>query len=255
MKSTDLNYITRIFFIIFFTCLIRVELSIANDDNMPEDIDFDETEMIKMNDKFEKLNRKIFIFNKRFDKVVVDPTTYVYKKITFTQWGRERITHTLQNLYEPNHMLNSIFYRNPSGFFRSGVRFLINSTLGIFGLFDIATKLGIKRYDISFSDVMAGKMCMTNGQYMMIPILGPSTARNTIGLLMDKFILDPFSIMLPFYSSVTRFGLEVISMKYDNQDLMNQIGQDSIDEYAMLRSLYYQSDYAKEFKISDNSKK
>jgi phospholipid-binding lipoprotein MlaA len=151
-------------------------------------------------------------------------------------------------------MINSIFYSNPAGFFRSGVRFLINSTIGLGGLFDVATKLGVKRYDISFADIMAGRMCMKNGPYLMIPVLGPSTVRNGTGLMLDKFLLDPFSFIFPFWGSAVRFSIEIVSTKNDTNSMMQQINEDSIDDYAMLRGYYYQSEYAKEFTTYDNSK-
>jgi len=239
-----------------FLILSTIELVNANsvDNDLPDDIEADENETIKIDDKFEKTNREIFKFNKGTDKIVIQPATKVYRHITFSQWGRKRISNALKNLYEPNHMINSIFYSNPAGFFRSGVRFLINSTIGLGGLFDVATKLGVKRYDISFADIMAGRMCMKNGPYLMIPVLGPSTVRNGTGLMIDKFLLDPFSFIFPFWGSAARFSIEIVSTKNDTNSMMQQINEDSIDDYAMLRGYYYQSEYAKEFTTYDNSK-
>ncbi len=227
----------------------------ALDNDLPDDIDADVSETMKIDDKFEKTNRKIFQFNKGTDKIVIDPVTEAYKYVTFSQLARQSIDNALKNLYEPNHMINSIFYLNPAGFFRSGVRFLINSTVGLAGLFDVATKLGVKKYDIGFADVMAGRMCMKNGPYLMIPILGPSTVRNGSGLLVDKFLLDPFSFIFPFWGAAARFGIEILSTKDDMKPLMQQMTQDSIDPYVALRSYYYQSDYVKEFTTYDSSKK
>jgi phospholipid-binding lipoprotein MlaA len=227
----------------------------ALDNDLPDDIELDTSEAIKINDKFEKTNRKVFQFNKGTDKVVIDPATEAYKYVTFSQLARQSIDNALKNLYEPNHMINSIFYLNPAGFFRSGVRFLINSTIGLAGLFDVATKLGVQRYDIGFSDIMAGRMCIKNGPYLMLPILGPSTVRNGSGLLIDKLLLDPFSFIFPFWGTAARFGIELISTKEQMKPLMQQISQDSIDPYTTLKSYYYQSDYVKEFTTYDHSKK
>lgn len=227
-----------------------------SDEDMPDDIDTDDSVCnVKFDDRFEKFNRDVFAFNKGIDKVGIKPATKVYKKITFSEWGRKRVSNALKNLNEPNHMINSILYANPAGFFKSGVRFLINSTVGLFGLFDVASKLGVKKNDISFADVMAGRMCVKNGPYLMIPVLGPSTARNASGLAVDKFILDPFSLIMPFHTTALRFGLEIVSTRSEKGAIMKQISEDSIDDYAMLRSLYYQSEYTKEFTTYDDSKK
>lgn len=241
----------------FLTVFLSVNFVYGSgDEDMPDDIDVDDTTgNVKFDDRFEKFNREVFAFNKGIDKVGIRPATKVYRKITFSEWGRQRVSNALKNLNEPNHMIDSILYAKPAGFFKSGVRFLINSTVGVFGLFDVAGKLGVKRSDISFSDVMAGRMCIKNGPYLMIPILGPSTARNASGLAVDKFVLDPFSLIMPLHITVVRFGLEIVSTRSEKGHIMKQISEDSIDDYAMLRSLYYQSDYTKEFTTYDNSKK
>lgn len=239
-------------FIIFIFISFVVE---ASDYDLPNDIEMDTTSEVKVNDRFENFNRRVFEFNKGLDTVVVNPATKVYGKITFSEWGHERISHALQNLHEPTHMVNSILYGNPAGFFRSGLRFMINTVFGFGGLFDTATRLGIQKYDIKFSDVMAGKMCIKNGPYLMMPLLGPFTTRNVFGLGMDEIVLDPLNYVLPFYTLVIRFGVEIISVRYEKRDILQQINTLSVDEYAMMRSLYYQSNAAKEFTTYDDSKK
>ncbi len=236
----------------FILCILLIILSFncsslskEDNDDLPDDIEIEED--IKLCDIYESLNRSIFDFNVGFEKLFIKPTTKVYATVTFTSWGRKRITNLLQNLYEPNHMINSIFYGKPADFFTSALRFLLNSTIGIGGLFDVSTKLGIKKVDLSFRDVMAEKMCIENGTYVVLPILGSSNARNSVALGIDKIILDPFSYILPIYGSVIRFGLEVTALSYENRDLINQVMHDSIDSYATVRSLYYQSNYSKEF--------
>ena len=233
------------FFLIVLLCAFEYSVSAGSNNDLPDDIDL-EVE-IKICDRYEKFNRSIFDFNAGFERLFVDPTTKVYTTVTFSDWGRERISNALQNLYEPNHMINSIFYRKPAGFFTSALRFLLNSTIGIGGLFDVSTKLGIKKVDFTFREVMAEKMCLKNGTYVMLPALGPSTTRNTIALGIDKIALDPFSYILPIYGSVIRFGLEVIAFRYDNRDVINQIMNDSVDSYSAVRGLYFQSNNAKEF--------
>lgn len=231
------------FAVISFICPFTIYADLDHD--LPNDID--ETEDIKINDGLESINRDIYSVNKGFDKVFILPATKVYETVTVSDWGRHRINNALHNLDEPNRMINSIFYGKPAGFFTSALRFLLNSTIGIFGLFDPATKLGIKQYDISFRQIMTEKLCIKKGNYFIIPVLGPSTVRNATALGIDKLALDPFTFIFPLYATMTRFGIELMATRYDKNNVIDQINQSSLDEYAMVRGLYYQSDMVQEF--------
>lgn len=256
MLKAKVEKLLKKFSICVAMCLLNSHHSaVANtsDYDMPNDIEINDE--LEINDRFEKFNRKVFEFNKGVNKLLIPPATQAYEKITVTNWGRQRVRNILHNLYEPNRMINSMLYVNPAGFFKSGLRFVMNSTLGLGGLFDVATKLGVPRYDIDFSDVMAERMCIKNGPYIMLPILGPSTARNTAGLVINRVILDPFSYILPVYGSLMRLSIEIISVRHEKRAILNQISHDSVDEYAMLRGLYYQSTAVKEFKEYSQSKK
>lgn len=236
---------TKIFALVAAISLTFICETHSTDYDLPDDID--EVDQIKIDDSLECLNRDTYAVNKGIDKILILPGTKVYEKVIFTDWGRERVTDVLQNLYEPNKMINSIFYGKPAGFFTSALRFLLNSTIGLLGLFDPATKLGIKKYDVSFREVMAEKLCIKNGDYFVIPMLGPSTVRNGAALAIDNFLLDPFTYIFPLYGTITRFGIEIISIRYDKSQVIDQINKASLDEYAMVRGLYYQSDKCKEF--------
>lgn len=242
----------------FLAAVAVIALSVAPD--ALADSYYDDKEEVtsgpKQDDRFEKTNRKIFAFNKGVDKLVLRPTVEkVYRRITFSGAVRQRIRDVLNNLQEPTHMVNSIFYGNSAGFFRSGLRFLINSTLGIGGIFDVAKKLKVEKNDISFSDVMAGKMCLKNGPYVMLPVLGPSTARNATGLFIDKVVLDPLNFIFPISVVTARLGTEIIATKDELYPQIDAISKYSLDDYIGLRSAYYQMDVAKEFTTYDSSKK
>jgi ABC-type transporter lipoprotein component MlaA len=77
--------------------------------------------------------------------------------------------------------------------------------------------------------------------------LGPSTVRNAVALGIDKFVLDPFTFIFPLYATMTRFGMELMATRHDKADVIDQISESSLDEYAMVRGLYYQSDKVAEF--------
>lgn len=239
------GYLIKICTVVVLILAPLAALASTDEYDLPDDIEEDTNPQVE--DKLENLNRKVFCFNKALDKMILAPTTETYRKITFTSWSRKRISNFLSNLYEPNHMINNILSGRMDGFFTSGARFVINSTVGLGGLFDPASKLGVKKNTASFREVMSEKLCIKNGQYIMLPVFGPSTSRNAIALGIDKIVLDPFSYILPLYGSLTRFGVEIISVRNEKADIINQIKHDALDEYAMLRGLYYQSDEVKEY--------
>ncbi len=250
-KSLVAALIICIFYHLQLVCVIADETYKFDYNTLSDDIDDidmmqDISNNIAIHDNFEHFNRKIFAFNRRFDVYPVKPLIKVYREVTVTAWSRKRISSFLTNLYEPKNMLDGILYGSPAAFFKSGLRLLINSTVGVAGFFDVAGRIGIEKPNLSLTDVMSKRLCIKNGQYLMIPVLGPSTVRNATGLVLDRLALDPLGFILPFYTTVIRTGLDILIEKDKYADTMQQIHDISIDEYAMLRSVYYQSDGAQE---------
>ena len=228
-----------------------------NIDDLPDDIgafdsEYNTTHGMKINDKFEKSNREIFYFNRKFDKVITNPAIEVYRKITFSAWGRKRVKNFFSNINEPRRMVNSVFSGSPSTFFIGGFRFLMNSVFGLGGVFDVAAKMGVKKHNITFTDVMSKRLEMKNGPYIILPLFGPSTVRNSTGLIIDTFASDPFDWLLPLNINIIKASIEFLLAKEKYQNTMQNIENVSIDEYATLRSLYYQSDVAQEFRVKND---
>ena len=238
-----MNWYREVILITALLMLLYTQKSFANND-LPDDIDISDT---VIHDKFEKFNRKIFKFNQQVDAYIFEPTLTWYRVITISHDGRNIVNSALQNLYEPNRMVNSILYGKPHSFFTSGIRFIINSTLGFFGMFDPATQLGIKVDDITFTKVMTDRLCAKTGEYMIIPILGPSTTRNTIGLMVDKLVLDPLNFLLPLSTTILKLGMEILATKETTLEITRELSKISIDDYAALKGLYYQTDFVKEY--------
>jgi phospholipid-binding lipoprotein MlaA len=230
-------------FIVILVILIPSFTWATND--LPDDILEEDNQ--KLQDRLERVNRKIFAFNNALDRSFFATTSKIYLKLTFTRSIRGGIRGVLDNLNEPKNMVNHLLSGNYKGFFKASLRFLINSTLGLGGFFDRAGKKGLPRESLDFSSVLAKELCWKNGTYLMIPVLGPSTARNSFGLLIDRLMIDPLNYLLPFPWTFSKFFLEVVMLKEAQVVIMKEISHLSLDSYAALMSLYSQSDLAKEY--------
>jgi phospholipid-binding lipoprotein MlaA len=134
-------------------------------------------------DPWEGLNRKTFAFNDAVDRAVLKPTAQGYVKVT-TPWIRARVSNFFDNIYDVNTTLNDFLQgKAPEGINDLG-RIVVNTTFGLFGLFDVATTLDIEKRDEDFGQTL-GWWGVPAGPYVVIPLLGPSTARDAPARLVD----------------------------------------------------------------------
>ena len=212
-------------------------LSEADDPLDYEDFGLEEVNQ-KNPDPFEKFNRGVFAFNKGVDNVVIRPSARMYQ-VLFPSWGKARVNSFLSNLKEPLYAVNSLLQRNPDQIFISMFRFLINSTIGIGGLFDVASQAGLKSKRLDFDSTMA-YYGVQHGPYMMIPILGPSTMRGAVGGAADM-AGDPLRYIMNrdfFIGTYIADGVNLRERMLESTDAISKI---SMDEYAMVRSMYLQN--------------
>jgi phospholipid-binding lipoprotein MlaA len=136
-----------------------------------------------VSDPLEPVNRVIDTVNDKLDRAVIKPTAQVYQKVVPDQ-GRQSITNFFNNLLEVNTIANDLFQgKGHRGLTATG-RFVVNSTLGLGGLFDPATQMGLTRHDEDFGQTL-GYWGVGEGWYVVLPLLGPSTVRDTAGLTVD----------------------------------------------------------------------
>lgn len=201
-----------------------------------------------INDPFEKFNRKIFIFNEKADKYFMRPVNKAYRFIT-PKFVRTGIGNFVNNLSRPFDVINSVIqgdFYNARGSFSS---FLINSTIGLFGLFDIAKSKKIDFKETNFGNSFA-HYNIKSGPYLVLPFLGPSNVRNFSGFLVEKAI-DPLSFDVfdiagkkDLLQDNASYQLAIIQNinKYDEiADLLHSSRKDSFDLYATMRTAYLQS--------------
>ena len=193
------------------------------------------------NDPIERVNRGIFAVNRGLDKAILKPLAFAYREVV-PQPGRDGVRNVLDNLRGPiildNDLLQGEIDRAATTFWR----FIVNSTFGLLGLFDVATEMGLARHDEDFGQTLA-VWGVGDGPYIMLPLFGPSNPRDTVGLIVDVF-LDPFNIVArnedAEYLSYTRFGLRAVDNRARRYDTLNDLERTSLDFYASIRSLYRQ---------------
>lgn len=187
-------------------------------------------------DSLEAINRPIFEFNRVFDMTVLKPIAQGYGEIMPAR-GRVMVSNFVGNVKEPVTFLNSVVQADPYNSFASLWRFLLNSTVGIGGLFDVATEIGLEDRETGFGDTLA-IYGFASGPYFVIPIIGPSTTRDSFGRLGD-LVSDPFSYTpdTVIYSIV---GVKTIDTRYHKLKLLDDVYADSLDPYSTIRSGYLQ---------------
>lgn len=195
-----------------------------------------------VNDPLESLNRGIFEFNEGLQDVLLRPIAKFYNaNVNLTV--RQGISNFLDNLSSPvifaNDLLQGEFERALTTFGRA----FINTTIGIVGFADVASKLGLERHDEDFGQTLA-VYGMGEGFYLVLPIFGPSSPRDAIG----KFVIDPYLDPLGLWLGntdrqnieYTLAGAEGLDEYAGIVDELNQVKKTSVDYYAAVRSLYRQ---------------
>jgi phospholipid-binding lipoprotein MlaA len=191
------------------------------------------------NDPLETINRGILSFNETLDMILIDPLANMYKDLV-PEFARERVAYVLRNLGEPIVFANNLLQGELEEARGTLGRFVVNSTLGLGGLFDVSTDLGLpyKKEDFGLTLAAWG---LDAGPYLVLPILGPSSARDAWGRIGDYF-MDPinwwaFHDEREAYSFI-RTGVQILDAKTDNLELMEGLRKNAIDYYATIRAWY-----------------
>ena len=197
---------------------------------------------------FEGVSRSIFKFNMAFDKAVLRPIAEGYNKLPDPiKDGTSNFTSNVATLLS---IPNSLLQGNVKQVGHATGSFLINSTVGIFGVFNPAEKMGLKPHKEDVGQTL-GAYGVGPGCYLVLPILGPSTARDSFGLIADTFV-DPFAHVTIRenellgisgndidYFSVK--GVTAVDFRAENDQNLESLKKNSLDLYSSLKSVYLQS--------------
>jgi phospholipid-binding lipoprotein MlaA len=197
-------------------------------------------------DPLERFNRSMFAINDALDKSVAKPVAKAYVKVA-PRFVRTGVSNVFNNLNTLGTAVNDVLQGKMKQAGRDSARFLMNSTLGLGGLFDPATSAGLELNDEDFGQTF-GKWGMKPGPYLMLPLLGPSTFRDTFGKLADQFTYPVYWLE----DDSTRFiirGVSLVDLRADLLDLDEQIDQ-SYDRYAFIRNAWLSR---REFQVKDGA--
>lgn len=192
-------------------------------------------------DPWESLNRGTFNFNRGIDRAFFRPLVKIYY-YSVPKWSQERVSSFFNNVTEPLSFLNYVLQGQAKEASQTAWRFVINSTFGLLGIFDPASKAGLIVKKQNFSDTMAHYK-INYGMYLVVPILGPSTTRNIYGTVVDTFS-DPVGIAASrkTYSLFEWYNLALsVNRRIKADPVLGTIEESSIDEYSKTRDLYLQS--------------
>lgn len=193
------------------------------------------------NDPFEGFNRAMFKTNNVIDEGLFVPLAKGYRLFTNKDM-RRGLRNFLDNAESPVVLLNDILQGKPERAGETTVRFLINSTLGIGGLIDIAAKWGIAPHSEDFGQTLA-VWGVGSGPYLYLPLFGPSSARDGFGRIVD-IVSDPLFWIRTDpakYARYSRFGATAIAFREPFIEPVDDIKANSLDPYSSFRSFYTQS--------------
>ena len=211
----------------------------------------------EVKDCFESVNRATFKFNQVLDGVIFKPVAKAYRVLPSpVRAGTSNALDNISNLVTiPNNILQGELGK-------AGVntgRFIVNTTFGIVGIFDVAEKIGFPEYEKEDYGQTLGVMGVGEGCYLVLPVLGPSTARDTFGSLANMMGGDPWynvttvndtQYFSDFDYWASRAGTGV-DFRAKNLDSFENLEKNSIDFYASVRSLYLQD---RQQKIANSNK-
>ena len=198
----------------------------------------------EISDPFEDLNRDIFIFNEKLDEKFLKPAALTYRKVT-PQFARTGVTNFFNNLEEIDTTINQVLQGEIKYAFNDAGRFVINTTIGLFGLIDVASKMGLEKHEEDFGQTL-GVWGFDSGPYIMIPFLGPSNPRDLLSRPISSFLSGTFA-MEDNDVKITLVGIDALETRerlLDAETLI--IG----DKYIFVKDAYHQS---REYEINNGS--
>ena len=185
-------------------------------------------------DPYEKSNRGFFEFNEKMDEAILEPVADTYD-VVVPEVAQTGFINFIKNAESPINIVNLLLQGRPIDSLESLLNFSINSTIGILGIFDPASKMGLKTYDEDFGQTL-GIWGFEDGSYWMTPVLGPYTTRHTVGDLIDNL----FNPLTYIDNGASRYGIKIFDKIQERSDLspLEDELYGSYDPYQYLRDSY-----------------
>ena len=232
----------KIIIILFTTLALIVDVNAGSDGELL----LKKNEPSKVKDCFEKINRGTFAFNQALDGLIFKPVASVYKKLPSPI--KTGVSNSLSNLSNLVTIPNNILQGDLSLAGVNSGRLLVNTTVGILGIFDVAQHLGMAEYEREDYGQSLAKAGVGPGCYIVLPVIGPSTARDTVASMGNFMGGDAWYNItvrnntqyvndVDYYSSRVTAGVDFRAKNYDS---IENLKKNSLDFYASVKSLYLQ---------------
>ena len=203
---------------------------------------------LETNDPLEPMNRAVFAFNMQLDRLALEPIAKGYRAAV-PEFGRNMVRNFFWNLKSPVILVNDLLQGEPGRAGETVARFMVNTTIGIGGLFDVA---GIERHEEDLGQTLAA-WGAGEGPYIVFPFHGPTNLRDLSGLVGDRFF-DPFTYALDAGQAQSHFAGRTVGGAIDarsrNIEEFDDVRRSSLDLYSTFRSLYRQQ---REFDIRNGA--
>lgn len=205
----------------------------------------DESDVPLIRDPLESWNRGVFWLNDKLYFYALKPVARAYRVVP--RIARTGVRNVFSNLTTPVRLINSTLQLKMTDAAAELGRFLVNSTFGLGGLFDIAGRYGkVPKRDEDFGQTL-GRYQVKQGPYLVLPLLGPSSLRDTGGIVVDSF-LDPVNWLVRDWTLLEQAGLkggQTINFLSLDDDNYEKIKRDALDPYLFMRAAYAQHRLAK----------
>lgn len=186
-------------------------------------------------DPLEPINRGIFEFNRVLDGLILEPAARMYRMF-LPRLVRDGVANVLDNARTPVILVNDLLQGEWERAETTTGRFMFNTVLGVGGIIDFADFVGMpEHHDEDFGQTLAVHG-VGSGPYLMLPIFGPSNARDAAGRVVDVFT-DPIALFAPVEASVGRSGAEGLTLREQNIETVEELERTSLDFYAATRTL------------------
>lgn len=187
-------------------------------------------------DPWESFNRKVYSFNESVDTVVLKPVATGYVRVV-PEPARQGLTNVFGNIRDVWSAANKLLQGKVSDGLQMGARFAVNSTVGLAGLFDPATGMGLQRRPEDFGQTL-GHWGLGAGPYVVLPLLGPSTVRDgAAGLLVDR-LASPSALISDSGMATAVTVLDVVNTRARFLDATDLLDDLALDRYAFVREAY-----------------
>ena len=189
-------------------------------------------------DPLQPFNRAMFTFNDAVDRVFFRPLAIGYRAV-LPQPVRNGVNNFFNNLRAPTTLLNDILQGKPKRAQETINRFLVNSTIGLLGFVDIATRLGLPEHQEDYGQTLA-VWGVPAGPYIVLPLLGPSTLRDAVGKVPEFYIADPLWEPDDTAVTIARFSVRAVDIRSRLLDL-DRVIKMQVDPYLFFRETYLQN--------------